>query len=140
MPDAEAINFTKMEQETSTGETNFEELKVLDLGSGTSVEMKQPFPEIPGTREKKTLVVSQISEQALDDSLGIVLDSRETVLQEDSTSVQVEPSIADQQARWVEEIADKSQEKDFARTESAGSSRPIGACGRQTQRINGAYY
>eukprot|EP00971_Amphidinium_carterae_P332101 6466084-Amphidinium_carterae.1 len=115
MPDAEAINFTKTEQETSVGETNFDELKTIDLVTGASVEIKRPFPETPGTREKRTLVVSQISEQAFDDSLGIVLDPRETVLQEDSTSVlQVEPSIANQQGSWVEESADRTREDDFA--------------------------
>eukprot|EP00971_Amphidinium_carterae_P341063 6479682-Amphidinium_carterae.1 len=101
-------------QETSIGETNFDELKAIDLVTGASVEIKRRFPETPGTRENSTLVVSQISEQAFDDSHGIVLDPRETVLQEDSTSVQVEPSIADQQGSWVEESADKTHEDDFA--------------------------
>eukprot|EP00971_Amphidinium_carterae_P289486 5747750-Amphidinium_carterae.1 len=111
MPEAEAINLTKTEQETSIGEANLENLKELDLGPGTSVERKRPFPEVPGTREKKTLVVSQIVEQEVDD--WVVLDSGEDVVQEDNVSVQVEPSVADQPTSGPEESADKSQGEEF---------------------------
>eukprot|EP00971_Amphidinium_carterae_P216958 4306905-Amphidinium_carterae.1 len=45
LPEVEAINLTKAEQEISIGEANLENLKELDLGPGTSVERKRPFPE-----------------------------------------------------------------------------------------------
>eukprot|EP00971_Amphidinium_carterae_P127709 2530004-Amphidinium_carterae.1 len=108
LPEMEAINLTKTEQETSIGEANLEDLKELDLGPGTSVERKRVFPEVPSTRERKTLAVSQITEEDTDD--WVVLDSGEDLVQEDNASVQVEPSAFDQSG--PEEGMDKSHEEE----------------------------
>eukprot|EP00971_Amphidinium_carterae_P069268 1370770-Amphidinium_carterae.1 len=66
VPDPESINLTKVDRDTSLGEVNLEDLSLFNDETDGKEHMDSeritcPFPEVPSTREKKSLAVSQIS-------------------------------------------------------------------------------
>eukprot|EP00971_Amphidinium_carterae_P270933 5376573-Amphidinium_carterae.1 len=111
LPEPESINLTKTEQDSSLGEIDLEKLMVFDgeiddMAHDDSMKVKTLFPEVPNSRERKTLMVSQISGHVSVDSPVVVLDSGEETREEDKLSVQAEASTAEPPVVCVDESVD----------------------------------
>eukprot|EP00971_Amphidinium_carterae_P249502 4952323-Amphidinium_carterae.1 len=73
VPDPESINLTKADRDTSLGKVDLDDLSVFNDETDEKESMdpggiKCLFPEVPNTREKKSLAVFQISGEDSEES------------------------------------------------------------------------
>eukprot|EP00971_Amphidinium_carterae_P149579 2965735-Amphidinium_carterae.1 len=109
----------------SFGEVSLEGLSLVGDENAEKERMDSewvicPFPEVPTTREKKSLSVNQLSGEDPEESPVVVLDSGEDSKDEDKFSVQAEASLAGAPAT----VMDDKEDEDHSAAQELGWHSP----------------